>query len=176
MVPRDESVSPRAAPGRPRVERDRYRVGLFICGYTGVLLAVSNQPVWSDAGWVLGGCSSPRPWPGSPRCCFSSRGRGAIRRLRYDHPPSERTVLRPSSRAILIRALPGVGRIRRNLEPSPRDLDRLWIVVVSLPRRSCVACGPVAPPWRRRSSRYSSARAARARHLQRADLANRRSS
>lgn len=30
-------------------------LGLFICGYTGVLLAVSNQPVWSDAGWALGG-------------------------------------------------------------------------------------------------------------------------
>ncbi len=29
--------------------------GLFICGYTGVLLAVSNQQVWSDAGWVLSG-------------------------------------------------------------------------------------------------------------------------
>ena len=29
--------------------------GLFICGYTGVLLAVSNQVVWSDAGWALGG-------------------------------------------------------------------------------------------------------------------------
>jgi len=29
--------------------------GLFICGYTGVVLAVSNQPVWSDSGWVLGG-------------------------------------------------------------------------------------------------------------------------
>jgi formate-dependent nitrite reductase membrane component NrfD len=28
--------------------------GLFICGYTGVLLAVSNQPVWSD-GWPLAG-------------------------------------------------------------------------------------------------------------------------
>jgi formate-dependent nitrite reductase membrane component NrfD len=28
--------------------------GFFICGYTGVLLAVSNQPVWSD-GWPLGG-------------------------------------------------------------------------------------------------------------------------
>ena len=27
--------------------------GLFISGYTGVLLAVSNQPVWSDT-WVLG--------------------------------------------------------------------------------------------------------------------------
>jgi polysulfide reductase chain C len=27
---------------------------LFICAYTGVLLAVSNQPVWSD-GWPLGG-------------------------------------------------------------------------------------------------------------------------
>ena len=28
-------------------------VGLFIAGYTGVLLAVSNQPVWSDT-WALG--------------------------------------------------------------------------------------------------------------------------
>ncbi|GAC1656897.1 MAG: polysulfide reductase NrfD [Candidatus Dormibacteraceae bacterium] len=28
--------------------------GLFICTYTGVLLSVSNQPVWSD-GWPLGG-------------------------------------------------------------------------------------------------------------------------
>jgi formate-dependent nitrite reductase membrane component NrfD len=30
-------------------------LGVFVAGYTGVLLAVSNQPVWSDAGWVLGG-------------------------------------------------------------------------------------------------------------------------
>src|SRR5207253_5811323 len=30
-------------------------LGLFVAGYTGVLLAVSNQDVWSDAGWVLGG-------------------------------------------------------------------------------------------------------------------------
>lgn len=29
-------------------------LGLFIAAYTGVLLAVSNQPVWSDA-WPLGG-------------------------------------------------------------------------------------------------------------------------
>jgi formate-dependent nitrite reductase membrane component NrfD len=28
-------------------------VGLFVAGYTGVLLAVSNQPVWSDT-WTLG--------------------------------------------------------------------------------------------------------------------------
>jgi formate-dependent nitrite reductase membrane component NrfD len=28
--------------------------GLFVAGYTGVLLAVSNQPVWSDS-WALGG-------------------------------------------------------------------------------------------------------------------------
>jgi formate-dependent nitrite reductase membrane component NrfD len=27
--------------------------GLFVAGYTGVLLAVSNQPIWSDT-WVLG--------------------------------------------------------------------------------------------------------------------------
>lgn len=30
-------------------------LGFFVAGYTGVLLAASNQPVWSDAGWVLGG-------------------------------------------------------------------------------------------------------------------------
>ena len=29
--------------------------GFFVAGYTGVLLAASNLPVWSDAGWVLGG-------------------------------------------------------------------------------------------------------------------------
>jgi formate-dependent nitrite reductase membrane component NrfD len=29
-------------------------LGLFVAGYTGVLLSVSNQPVWSDT-WVLGG-------------------------------------------------------------------------------------------------------------------------
>jgi formate-dependent nitrite reductase membrane component NrfD len=29
-------------------------LGFFVCGYTGVLLSVSNQPVWSD-GWPLGG-------------------------------------------------------------------------------------------------------------------------
>src|SRR4051812_5074468 len=29
--------------------------GFFIAAYTGVLLAVSNQTVWSDSGWVLGG-------------------------------------------------------------------------------------------------------------------------
>jgi len=30
-------------------------LGLFVASYTGVLLAVSNQDVWSDAGWILGG-------------------------------------------------------------------------------------------------------------------------
>jgi formate-dependent nitrite reductase membrane component NrfD len=29
-------------------------LGLFVAGYTGVLLSVSNQPVWSDT-WALGG-------------------------------------------------------------------------------------------------------------------------
>jgi formate-dependent nitrite reductase membrane component NrfD len=29
-------------------------LGIFVAGYTGVLLAVSNQPVWSDS-WALGG-------------------------------------------------------------------------------------------------------------------------
>ena len=30
-------------------------LGLFVAGYTGVLLAASNVAVWADAGWVLGG-------------------------------------------------------------------------------------------------------------------------
>jgi formate-dependent nitrite reductase membrane component NrfD len=30
-------------------------LGFFVSGYTGVLLAASNEPVWSDAAWVLGG-------------------------------------------------------------------------------------------------------------------------
>ncbi len=30
-------------------------LGFFIAGYTGILLAASNEPVWSDAGWFLGG-------------------------------------------------------------------------------------------------------------------------
>ena len=30
-------------------------LGFFVAGYTGVLLSVSNQPVWSDSGWVLSG-------------------------------------------------------------------------------------------------------------------------
>jgi formate-dependent nitrite reductase membrane component NrfD len=29
-------------------------LGLFVAGYTGVLLSVSNQPIWSDT-WALGG-------------------------------------------------------------------------------------------------------------------------
>jgi polysulfide reductase chain C len=54
----------RAADGPGRVQRSGAGLvwnaigtllGLFICGYTGVLLAVSNQAVWSDAGWALGG-------------------------------------------------------------------------------------------------------------------------
>jgi len=30
-------------------------LGFFIAGYTGILLAASNEPVWSDTGWFLGG-------------------------------------------------------------------------------------------------------------------------
>jgi formate-dependent nitrite reductase membrane component NrfD len=36
------------------VGRERDRVPDAIAGYTGVLLAVSNQPIWSDS-WALGG-------------------------------------------------------------------------------------------------------------------------
>ena len=40
---------------RPRCSRSSARSSaLFLAGYTGVLLSVSNQPIWSDT-WALGG-------------------------------------------------------------------------------------------------------------------------
>jgi len=41
--------------------------GLFIAAYTGVLLAVSNQPVWSDT-WALGGLFLASALSGSAAC------------------------------------------------------------------------------------------------------------
>src|SRR5437016_7568378 len=42
-------------------------LGIFIAAYTGVLLAVSNQPVWSDT-WALGGLFLASALSGSAAC------------------------------------------------------------------------------------------------------------
>jgi formate-dependent nitrite reductase membrane component NrfD len=42
-------------------------VGLFVAAYTGVLLAVSNQPVWSDT-WALGGLFLASALSGAAAC------------------------------------------------------------------------------------------------------------
>jgi formate-dependent nitrite reductase membrane component NrfD len=63
VLVRDQRIRSRAAGGMVRVFDGALGrlwitvgavLGLFIAGYTGVLLAVSNQPVWSDT-WALGG-------------------------------------------------------------------------------------------------------------------------
>jgi len=51
-------------------------LGLFVCGYTGVLLAVSNQPVWSD-GWPLGGVFLASSLTGAAALLLLLAGRGA---------------------------------------------------------------------------------------------------
>jgi len=58
--------------------------GLFLAGYTGVLLAVSNRPIWADSNW-LGSCSC-------------SRRRRPRRRLCSCSLPERATVPPPASR------------------------------------------------------------------------------
>lgn len=55
--------------------------GLFIAGYTGVLLAVSNQPVWSDT-WALGGLFLASGLSGSAALM------GWLVRFRHDAEPT----------------------------------------------------------------------------------------
>ena len=55
--------------------------GLFIAGYTGVLLSVSNQPVWSDT-WALGGLFLASGLSGSAALM------GWLVRFRHDAEPT----------------------------------------------------------------------------------------
>ena len=57
-------------------------VFLFIAGYTGVLLAVSNQPIWSDT-WALGGLFLASGLSGSAALLLL-----LMRRYRQDAEPS----------------------------------------------------------------------------------------
>ena len=59
--------------------------GLYICAYTGVLLSVSNQPVWSD-GWPLGGLFLASALSGSAALLLLAT------RYRADMQPSVRGV------------------------------------------------------------------------------------
>ena len=49
---------------------------LALAGYTGVLLAVSNQSVWSDTGWVVGGMFLASGLAGSAALLLALVGRG----------------------------------------------------------------------------------------------------
>jgi Ni/Fe-hydrogenase subunit HybB-like protein len=70
--------------------------GLFICAYTGVLLAVSNQAVWSDAGWALGGMFLASALAGSAALLL------LLARSRRDVDPDTATRLEAADRYFVI--------------------------------------------------------------------------
>lgn len=70
--------------------------GLFICAYTGVLLAVSNQNVWSDAGWALGGMFVASALAGSAALLL------LLARSRRDVDPDTETRLESADRYFVI--------------------------------------------------------------------------
>ncbi|MDQ2912053.1 MAG: polysulfide reductase NrfD [Chloroflexota bacterium] len=70
--------------------------GFFICGYTGVLLAVSNQAVWSDAGWALGGMFLASALAGSAALLL------LLARSRRDVDPDTATRLEAADRYFVI--------------------------------------------------------------------------
>ncbi len=70
--------------------------GLFICAYTGVLLAVSNQAVWSDAGWALGGMFLASALAGSAAVLL------LLARSRRDVDPDTATRLEAADRYFVI--------------------------------------------------------------------------
>lgn len=70
--------------------------GLFICAYTGVLLAVSNQPVWSDAGWALGGMFLASALAGSAAMLI------LLARTRRDVDPDTAVRLEAADRSFVI--------------------------------------------------------------------------
>ena len=87
-----KTADPDAKPGRVGVFGKLWAlagaiVGLFIAGYTGVLLSVSNQPVWSDT-WALGGLFLASGLAGSAALL------GWLTRYRKDARQSDRVFLR----------------------------------------------------------------------------------
>ena len=69
--------------------------GLFIAAYTGVLLAVSNQPVWSDT-WTLGGLFLASGLSGAAACMLLAT------RSRRDAASSDRRLLEADQYFILL--------------------------------------------------------------------------
>ena len=61
--------------------------GLFVAGYTGVLLSVSNQPVWSDT-WALGGLFL------ASGLSVGAATLAIVARARADAPTTERKLVR----------------------------------------------------------------------------------
>jgi polysulfide reductase chain C len=69
--------------------------GLFVAAYTGVLLAVSNQPIWSDT-WSLGGLFLASALSGSAACVL------LVTRSRREAQASDRKLIEADRYFILL--------------------------------------------------------------------------
>ena len=101
--------------------------GLFLAGYTGVLLSVSNQPIWSDT-WALGGLFL------ASGLSVAAAAIGLAARLRRDARGSEEKLAR-ADRYFILLELALLAVFFLTWARSARDCSRaalvvLWVLVL----------------------------------------------
>src|SRR5438034_9443949 len=109
-------------------------LGLFIAGYTGILLSVTNRPIWADSPWLGALFLASGVSTGAAALILLSPGRGA----------TERTLGWLSSfdaKALVVELLVLIAFIW-SLGP----INRVWGSVWGVPLLGCVVgCGILAP-------------------------------
>jgi formate-dependent nitrite reductase membrane component NrfD len=108
-------------------------LGLYVASYTGVLLSVSNQPVWSDT-WALGGLFLASALSGSAALlAWIARRRGAeITEMRLAGADRYFALLELLMLAIFFWNLAGAGTLSRTLT-GPWLVAWLLVLVCLLP-------------------------------------------
>jgi formate-dependent nitrite reductase membrane component NrfD len=114
-------------------------LGLFVASYTGVLLSVSNQPVWSDT-WALGGLFLASGFSGSLALLgLLARREGATAGEAWLHPvESYVAVLELALLVLFLLTLVPIGTIGRTLG-FPWTLLWLLVLVSLLPPLSALS-------------------------------------
>jgi formate-dependent nitrite reductase membrane component NrfD len=125
--------------------------GLFLAGYTGVLLAVSNRPIWADSSWLglvflLSGIST------------AAAAVLLVARWRHVEVPSTMTWLQRFDRTTLILELIAIICFVFSLGAAARAFLNLWGVLLLL---GVIGLGILMPlRMERRPQTYSMALAA----------------
>src|SRR5436190_2008918 len=152
-------------------------LGVFIAGYTGVLLSVTNRPIWADSPWlgalfVASGASTGAQWPvprssccSAASCCDwprSSRPRESTatasrRGCDRARPPRNRPLAAARRRGVRqprghagSRGRPR-GRPRQPRPRRPAARGRDDVLPDSLPHRESAMLWPLARPRRTRN-------------------------